>query len=252
MKIFLKKEKVKPNYSIWLTFDSLILGGVFYFSPVFTILCVYYMYSFFLGFSGLVFILFGRKLYDKNILRTDNFRKMTAVIRSAIYSVVIVSFSIPFIVSGTHNKWGYPVRRAMFLSRHKSIAWHTIMPEHLPDRTDNYTIKLSYGFGPATSGADISFYTDSSVIEEYKRTAQEYGAEYCTYSPEDEITDENGKYKNEDENTFFKLKMINLMRDTGASEDDIQNAEIYIFSKSYRYVFIWILNEKTGYFRAYA
>lgn len=251
MKIFMKKEKVKPDYSIWLILDSLIFGGIFFISPLFSILCTYYIYFFAITPVVLIFLLFGKSLYDKNRPRSDKFRKVTAIIRSVVYSVVIISFSIPFLVGGPHNKPGYPVRRAMFLSHYsdKDSIWYKIMPERLPDKSDDYSITLLMGFGPGTRGVDISYYTDSSVISEYKRTAQEYGAEYYAYSPEDEMMYENGDKINEDKIKFIQI--IHKMRNVGVSDDDIQNSEIYIFLDSGR-PFFWILNEQTGYFRAYA
>lgn len=246
----MKKEKVKPNYSIWLIFDSIVCGGVFLISPAFTILCAYYMYFILFSLVGLSFILGAKRLYDKNILRTDKFRKVTTVTRSVIYSIVIISFAIPFLAGGTHNKSGYPIRRAIFLSHYqKNSIWHRVLPKHIPDKADNYSISLMIGFGPATSGADISFYTDSSVISEYKRIAQEYDTEYYAYSPEDEEMYENGEYIDKDKEKF--LFIIAKMRNSDMSDNDIQNSEIYDFSHGNNR-FVWILNEKTGYFRAYA
>lgn len=247
----MKKEKVKPDYSTWLFFDSVLCGGVFFISPAFTILCTYYVYFFLFSFIGLLFILFGRKLYNRNKLHTDKFKKVTAVIRAVFYSVVIISFSLPFFVGGTHNKMGYPVRRVMFLSHYssKDSVWYKMIPKRLPDKTDDYSISLMAGFGPGTSGVDISFYTDPSAISEFKRTALGYGVEYYAYSPEDEMMYENGDKINEDKAKFVRI--IHKMRNIGVSDDDIQNSEIYIFSDSSR-PFFWILNGQTGYFRAYA
>lgn len=234
-----------------MTIDALMCGAVFFISPASTILWTFYAY--FLPFSviGLLFVLFGKKLYDKNKQRTDTFRKVTAAIRLAIYLVVIISFSIPFSFFVLSDKQTYPMRKAMFLSHyHKDNVRYSIMPEHLPDRTDDLSIHLHNGFGPSSGGMDIFYYTDSGIIKDYKRTAEEYGAEYYAYSPEDELTDENDSYINKDKVKFIRL--IEAMRNTGASEDDIQNAEIYIFAEGYERTFAWILNEKTGYFRAHS
>lgn len=247
----MKNEKVKHSYSVWRNFDALVCGTVLFVSPAFTI--AFTMYAYFILFSviGLLFILFAKKLYDKNILRTDTFRKATSVIRLVIYSVVIISFSLPFAAAAMPDKMSYPIQKMMFLSHyHDDSVWHKIIPEHLPDKTDALTVKFQYGFGPGTSYIDIFYYTDSGTIMEYKRTAQKYGAEYYAYSPEDELTDETGNYINKDKLTYIML--INQLRNTGTSDDDIQNAEIYIFSASYRHTLAWILNEKTGYFRAYS
>lgn len=236
-------EYLKPEYSIWYQLDRLLCLGVLFPGSWVAMIFKYYSYIWMCSIPALLLLTFFKKLYDKTIPRSTKFQKTTTIIRSVIYTVVVGAAVFPMTLAQHDWKWAYPIERAIFLEHYdKDSTLYTVIPEHLPKQADRYSSRFVPAILQGSAAVDIFYYTDSQTIAEYKTIADSYGAEHFVNTAEELPVDEK---------ISESSKWFYTMQDYGASQNDLDGAEAFVFSHGYANTAVWMLNETTGYFRAY-
>lgn len=232
----------KENYqlSIWYHLDTLLCVTVFFLGAMVTGIYRYYEPVWMMSFPSLLVIQIARKQYDKEKLQNKIFWCTTGILRTILYIVAIGGLILPMFLSSQDRKWAYRWKRELFLSSYTDkgqAGLNILIPEHLPEKAEEYHAKFVPKFLQGSAMVDIFYYTESEVISVYKEQAESFGAERF-------VEDANSKDGEGD-------KWFSYMREHNASINDMDGAEVYRFWNGYENTAVWMLNEKTGYFRVY-
>ena len=155
---------------------------------------------------------------------------------------------VPLCLAGTRMEMGIP-----YLSHYQdgSIV-ETLLPEKLPEQTEQYEIRMVPAMLQGAGGIDICYYTDTATVKTYQQKAQSICQMSYMFTPdvqeqyEAASLDLSGKTAMPDGGTWFSY-----MDEKGASQADTQGAEVYVLGKGSQNRAVWMLNPKTGYFRIY-
>jgi len=226
------EEYQKPKISLWRYFDIFLCFLVgFVFLPI-EMLCHYYTYLSGFAIIMLFVILSQKRWYYVDSSQTK--KTVRTIIRTVIYEIVIIATFLPFTMN-LPFKWYYPIAKALFLSNYSdSTFFDTFLPDNIPENAEHYSVQFMPSVMQASGTINIRYDTDSQTIADYRSVAKRYGAEHF----QREIL------KNDD----FEHKWFNIIEHDGTSTD---NADVYIFYSNHRNTAVWMLNQQTGYFRAY-
>jgi len=233
-------QKESYQLSIWYYLDTLLCVTVFFLGAMVTGIYRYYEPVWMMSFPSLLVIQIARKQYDKVKLQNKIFRCTTGILRIILYIVAIGGLIFPMFLSSQDGKWAYRWKRELFLSSYTEEArvnLNILIPELLPEKADEYHAKFVPKFLQGSAMVDIFYYTESEVISGYKERAESFGAERVI----EDADSEEGKGD----------KWFSYMREHNASVNDMDGAEVYLFWNGYENTAVWMLNEKTGYFRVY-
>ena len=249
-------------YSKWRIADALLSVWVFFAGSWLAITYPVYQPLWWCAVPGLLFTFFGKTLYEKDVY-SFAFRLTTGIIRAVIYIVVIGALMLPSVLARHSDwKWAYPIRRALFLSTYSegSIV-ETLLPEQLPAQADQYSAQFIPKVLQGDAGVMICYYTDSTTIADYCAYAEYHGAAHYRDDPkrdkekeqlERERLQQYGKSWEKEHPELAKTdRWLHYMETAGATADDLDGADIYIFGEGYSNAAVWMLNRQTGYFRIY-
>ena len=205
------------------------------------------------SFPAMLLIALSDEWYDKDIPRSRTFRMVTGILRTVIYTVVIVAAVFPYVLSANSWKWAYPIQRAMYLSHYqKGSILEILLPEQLPDRTEQYEIDMVPAFLQGAGRIDIAYYTDRNTVAACRQKARSCCEESYVFTPEVQeqydtaIHDTTGMTHLPDGGIWFSY-----MDESGTSQADMQGAEVYLLGNGSQNIAVWMLNPQTGYFRIY-
>lgn len=221
--LFRKKDKTEHIVSKWRIADFILCTLIIFLSPI-ALLYHYYNNIVITAFIFAGIIAFCKSIYYIEKPKIKFVKIIIVVVRSALYSIAIIGTIIPFIK--TNARWYYPVNRALFLSNYVSRSQlNDIIIEEIPKNAEDYKYTFIPKVLQGSATVDVQFFTDSTTIQQYRNKAEKYGAEHY------KITDEKA------------VKWFNFMQENNA---DTNGAEVYDFGRT-----VYIINEKTGYFRLY-
>ncbi len=257
--LFRKKERIKRRYTIWRTIDTLFCFGVLSMGSIISMLFPYFEVFWVASIPALILIELSGAWYDKDIPRSRTFRRVTGILRAVIYTVVIAAAVFPFVLQAHAWKWAYPIQRAMYLSHYQdgSIV-ETLLPEKLPEQTEQYEIRMVPSMMQGAGGIDICYYTDTATVKAYRQKAQSICevSYVCTDKVvhTDEVQEQNETASRDTTGTTELSggrQWFYHMEEKGASQADMQGAEVYVLGKGSQNTAVWMLNPETGYFRIY-
>ena len=251
--MFLKKEAVKRRYTVWRSIDILFCFGVLFIGSILSMLFPYFEVFWVASIPAMVLIGLSGVWYDKDIPRSRTFRRVTGILRAVIYTVVTAAAVFPFVLQAHAWKWAYPIQRAMYLSHYQagSIV-ETLLPVRLPEQAEQYEIRMVPAMMQGAGGIDICYYTDTATVKAYQQTAQNICQTSYVFTPDVQEQyaaarlDMTGKTAMPDGGAWFSY-----MEEKGASQADMQGAEVYVLGKGSQNTAVWMLNPVTGYFRIY-
>ena len=220
LRIKQNKQPAQRKYSVWYNLDETLCGVVLLFGLLPMILFPPYQYIVGCSVPAAVFLVFGKKLYEKERQKSVLFRRVTGCIRAVLYTLAIGGALLAYTMLFQDTKWLYPVQRMVYLSHFSEDSTpEIILPRQLPQETADYTAYLLPKFVRGATLVSVSYVTDSGTLNAYCAYAEEQGAEHIL-AGDDEWTD--------------------TMEESGASE-------AYIFPRGG----VWMLNRESGFFRIY-
>lgn len=220
-----KKEKVQHEISKWRVVDIIAISIILFFSMLFSMypFCPIVLLASILILPVIVFI---RSLYYKDVERSNLFKRITALIRTLGYIVVIMTV---FLLSSMGNdwKWYYPIQKLIYGVDEKAEQF---LPDKIPDNAENYEVIFCRYVFPGATRIEISFFTDSKTLDAYRDKAIKSGA----VSSSEKV----GKNR-------WKDEML-------AKGVPYEQAEFYFYpGGSEHFPKVYILEETTGYVKIY-
>ncbi len=187
----------KENYqlSFWYYLDSLLCVIVFFLGAMVAGIYRYYEPVWMMSIPILFVIQIARKWYDKGISHGQFFRCTTGILRTILYIIAIGGLILPMFLSSQGGKWAYRWKRELFLSNYTEKAranLNILIPEHLPEKADEYHATFVPKFLQGSATVDIFYYTESEVLSVYKEQAESFGAERLV----EDANSEDGREKN--------------------------------------------------------
>jgi hypothetical protein len=233
-------QKESHQRSVWYYLDTLLCVTVLFLGAMVAVIYRYYEPVWMMSIPFLLVIQIAGKWYEKGIPHSQFFRCTTGILRAVLYIVAIGGMIFPRFLSSQDGKWAYRWKRELFLSSYTDkgqARLNILIPEYLPEKADEYDAKFMPKILQGSAMVDIFYYTESDVISGYKEQAKSFGAERFV----EDANSEDGKGD----------KWFSYMRERNASANDMDGAEVYQFWNGYENTAVWMLNEKTGYFRVY-
>lgn len=234
------KRTLPPNLSVWYHLDSFVCGLTVFGSFLLMLAYRYVAWLFCGALLTAVLLRFLPWLYSRDYPHSTPFLMITAAIRALLWTAAIGGLALPFVLAAIQQRWAYPFQRALFLSNYRSDSIVcTLLPETLPDKTEQYSVRMVPAMGQGAAGVDLSFRTDTETAAGYCRTAELAGAvkipqqtDEDTYNPEYE-------------------KWVSLTARQGASGTDRTDAAVYVLGRGSSNTAVWVINPETGYFCAW-
>ena len=232
------------RYSPWLTLDRTLFAGVLFVGAMPAMLYQHCRIIWACMVPALIFTYLAKRLYSRSYDRSAAFKWVTGILRAIAYTVIIGGMLLPFFIAGKNTwKWAYPLKRKLFLDQYgRNAQIADYLPERLPAKADGYSAQFVPKFLQGAARVNVCYYTDSATVAQYKQTALGICKKHLVNEPE---LDEFGEEKP------VESKWFALMQQNGASAVDMDGAEAFVLYEGYENVAVWMLNEKTGYFRIY-
>lgn len=220
-----ESEKVQHEISKWRIADILAPILILVFSMYYAAYS-YYQIMMFAAIPVLLVVILMRPLYYKEKKYGKGFRITTTIIRIIGYIAVISAVMLPFTM-GRSWKWYYPVQKLIYGADAETKKF---LPEHIPENAENYEVIFCRSGFPGATRIEISFFTDSETLDEYRDKAIENGAKSIS-----EAASRNRWYAE--------------MQQQGVP---YEKAEYYFYPNgSERFPKVYILEETTGYVKIY-
>lgn len=220
-----KKEKVQCEISKWRSADIIAIIIILFFSMC-GVNYLYYQILILAAIMVLPAIIFMRSLYNKEIERSNKFKRTTALIRTFSYTVVIIAVILPFTM-GNDWKWYYPIQKLIYGVDEE--AQH-FLPDKIPDNAEKYEVIFCRAAFPGATRIEISFFTDSQTLDIYRDKAIKSGAVSSS--------------KNASKNRWYN--------EMSAKGVPYEQAEFYFYpGGSEHFPKVYILEETTGYVKIY-
>lgn len=214
------RRKRQKQYTVWYDLDSTMCGAVLLIGLLPMLLFPPYRYIVGCVFPAAAFLVFGKKLYEKDRQRSAVFRRVTGSIRAVLYILAIGGMLPACTMFLRDVKWAYPVQRMVYLSHYGAGSTpEMILPKQLPKKTENYTATLMPKFVRGAAVIDISYVTDGETLNSHCAYAENQGAAHI-FAGDAEWSADMERY---------------------------HASEAYIFSDGG----VWMLNPETGRFRIY-
>lgn len=164
-------EKVRHEISKWRKVDILAPILILVFS-CFSAAYPYYQILMLVAIPFLLVIVFIRPLYYKDNKHGKAFKNAVTVIRIIGYTVVVSAVILPFTMNNSW-KWYYSVQKLIYGVDAKTEQF---LPDHIPENAENYKVIFCRSGFPGASRIEMSFFTDSKTLAEYRDKAIENGA----------------------------------------------------------------------------
>lgn len=241
---------VAPQISKWRVFDIVVCVAFGIFNFMYLLTDYVFTYFWLIGIGVVVFIL----CLTERFHRTDA-PKPWIIVQTVLRCILCIGALIFTILPWTMNcnwKWYYPVQRAFYLQGRYDSVLNDYLPKKLPAQTDGYDVQFTPKALQGNPAINITYYTDSETIAEYKAFAESYGARYVSMEYVDvllEAYSSGVSFEPSEEQTECLDWMIRLIQQWDTEPD--ADMEVYVFKQSNSICASYILNEKTGYFRIY-
>lgn len=164
-------ERVRHEISKWRIADILAPILILVFS-MYHAMYPYYQILMLAAIPILLVMILIRPLYYKERKRGTAFKNIVTAIRIIGYTVVISAVILPFTM-GNSWKWYYPVQKLIYGVDAKTEQF---LPDHIPENAENYEVRFCRSGFPGASRIEISFFTDTQTLAEYRNKAIENGA----------------------------------------------------------------------------
>ncbi len=177
-------------------------------------------------------------------------RAFTIAFRAFCYAAAVFFTLLPYTMH-YDAAWYYPVQRAMVLSCYTYEYRQFLddfMPHYIPSGAENYQFRYVPKMLQGSSMLEVSFFTDSETIAEYREFAEGNGAKRLSLTLPDGMTEDEFDLDgdpsdfSDDENMIRKWRYF-LREDYGQNPDGM---ELCLFESS-----LYVLSEETGYFLLY-
>lgn len=220
-----KKEKIQSEISKWRVADIIAIIILLFFS-MFSVMYPYYQILMLAAIMVLPVIIFIRSLYNKEIERSNLFKRTTALIRTLSYIVVIIAVILPFTMDNAW-KWYYPIQKLIYGVDEETTQF---LPDKIPDNAEKYEVIFCRAPFPGATRIEISFFTDSQTLDTYRDKAIKSGAVSGS--------------KNVSKNRWYN--------EMSAKGVPYEQAEFYFYpGERERFPKVYILEETTGYVKIY-
>jgi len=241
---------VAPQISKWRVFDIVVCIIFCQFNFLYLLTDYVFTYFWLIAIGGVVFIL----CLTKRLHHTDAPKPWIitrTVLRCILCTGALIFTILPWTMSCSW-KWYYPVQRAFYLQGRYDSVLNDYLPKKLPARTDGYDVQFSPKALQGNPTINMTYYTDSETIAEYKAFAKSYGARYVSMEYVDVLQEaySSGFYFEPSEEISECIYWMERLEKQWHTEPDT-DMEVYIFKQSDSICAAYILNEKTGYFRIY-
>lgn len=243
-------RQVAPQISKWRIFDIVVcfVFGIFNFMYLLTD----YVFTYFwlIGIGGIVLIL----CFTQRFHRMDAPKPwiITRTVLRCILCTGALIFTILPLTMNCNWKWYYPIQRTFYLQGRYDSVLNDYLPQKLPERTDSYDVRFSPKALQGNPTINMTYYTDSETIAEYKAFAKSYGARYVSMEYVDVLQEaySSGIPFEPSEDVSECIYWMDRLEKQWHTEPD-SDMEVYVFEQSNSICAAYILNEKTGYFRLY-
>ena len=156
------KRMLPPNLSVWYHLDSFVCGLTVFGSFLLMVVYRYVAWLFCGALLTAVLLRFLPWLYSRDYPHSTPFLIITAAIRALLWTAAIGGLALPFLLPAIQQRWAYPFQRALFLSNYRSDSIVcTLLPETLPDKTEQYSVRMVPAMGQGPACVDLSFRTDT-------------------------------------------------------------------------------------------
>lgn len=247
----------KKHKSVWKWLDALVCIAFGICNCTFLLTSYCGVYLVLLPFCLFVFLWgLGGHPYRPQLSKLK--KRFYTVMRCILYPGALVFTLLPWTMDFS-APWYYPLQRAALLSCYtyefRQEFLSDFMPDSIPSGATHYQFRYLPKVLQSSSSLELSFFTDSETIAEYREYAEEYGAKHLSLTLPEGMTEEDFDLDGDpttrsDDERLVRNWRHYLREDYGQNPDGM---ELYLFlSGELGHTYgIYVLSEETGYFLLY-